>query len=115
MGVGASELLLEGEGTLESIELVPGKISARSPTGLFWRRFRADRVAMVSAGFIVLLILVAIFAPLLVKLFGLPGPSTQNPDLTDAFGTPIGQTGANPFCVYPLGEDVLSRVIYGAR
>src|SRR5437764_13656473 len=115
MGVGASELLLEGEGTLESIELISGEITARSPTGLFWRRFRADRVAMVSAGFIVLLILIAIFAPLIVKLFGLPSPSTQNPNLTDAFGTPLGPSGAHPFGVDPLGEDVMSRVIYGAR
>ena len=115
MSVGASELLLEGESTLESIELVPGDIAARSPTALFWRRFRSDRVAMVSAGFIVVLILIAIFAPLIVKLFGLPGPSTQNPNLTDAFGTPLGPNGAHPFGVDPLGEDVMSRVIYGAR
>ncbi|MFL5829800.1 MAG: ABC transporter permease [Solirubrobacteraceae bacterium] len=115
MSVGASELLVEGEATVDAIELVSGEISARSPSALFWRRFRSDRVAMVSAGFIVLLILVAIFAPLIVKLLGLPGPSVQNQDLTDAFGTPIGPTGAHPFGVDPLGEDVMSRVIYGAR
>ena len=115
MSVGASELLLEGDGLLETVELVPGEISARSPSALFWRRFRADRVAMISAGFIVLLILIAIFAPLIVKLLGLPGPAVQNPNLTDAFGTPIGPTGAHPFGVDPLGEDVMSRVIYGAR
>ena len=45
---------------------------------------------MVVAGFIVLLILVAIFAPLIVKLLGLPRPYTQNSNATDAFGTPIG-------------------------
>jgi peptide/nickel transport system permease protein len=115
MGIEASELLLEPEGTVDSIELVPGEISARSPTALFWRRFRSDRIAMISAGFIVLLILMAIFAPLIVKLLGLPGPSVQNPNLTDAFGTPIGPTAAHPFGVDPLGQDVMSRVIYGAR
>ncbi len=115
MSVGASELLPGKETTVETVELVSGDISARSPTALFWRRFRADRVAMVSTGFIVLLILIAIFAPLIVKLFGLPGPSVQNTNLTDAFGTPIGPTGAHPFGVDPLGEDVMSRVIYGTR
>jgi ABC-type dipeptide/oligopeptide/nickel transport system permease subunit len=115
MSVGASELLVEGEATVDQVELVSGEITARSPSQLFWRRFRQDRVAMVSAGFIVLLILMAIFAPLIVKLLGLPGPSVQNPDLTDAFGTPIGPTSAHPFGVDPLGEDVLSRTIYGAR
>jgi peptide/nickel transport system permease protein len=115
MSVSASELLLEGDGVVESIELVPGDVTARSPGALFWRRFRSDRVAMVSAGFIIFLILVAIFAPLIVDLLGLPGPSVQNPNLTDAFGTPIGPSGAHPFGVDPLGQDVMSRVIYGAR
>ena len=115
MSIGASELLLEGDGVATSIELVPGEVTARSPGALFWRRFRSDRVAMVSAGFIVFLILVAIFAPLIVDLLGLPGPSVQNPNLTDAFGTPLGPSGAHPFGVDPLGQDVMSRVIYGAR
>jgi ABC-type dipeptide/oligopeptide/nickel transport system permease subunit len=115
MSIGAPQLLLEGEATVDSIELVSGEISARSPTALFWRRFRSDRVAMISAGFIVLLVLIAIFAPLIVQLFGLPGPAVQNPNLTDAFGTPFGPTGAHPFGVDPLGEDVMSRVIYGSR
>jgi peptide/nickel transport system permease protein len=115
MGVGASELLLEGEGTVDSIELVSGDVTARSPWQLFWRRFRSDRVAMISAIFIILLILMAIFAPLIVKLLGLPSPSTQNPNLTDAFGTPLGPSAAHPMGVDPLGEDVMSRVIYGAR
>jgi ABC-type dipeptide/oligopeptide/nickel transport system permease subunit len=115
MSVGASELLVEGEAQVESVELVSGEIAARSPLQLFWRRFRADRVAMVSAGFIILLILIAIFAPLIVQALGLPGPSVQNPNLTDAFGSPIGPTSGHPFGVDPLGEDVMSRVIYGSR
>ncbi len=115
MSVGASELLVEGEASVETVELVGGEIAARSPLQLFWRRFRGDRVAMASAIFIVLLILLAILAPLIVKLLGLPSPSTQNSNLTDAFGTPIGPTSAHPFGVDPLGEDVMSRVIYGSR
>jgi ABC-type dipeptide/oligopeptide/nickel transport system permease subunit len=114
MSVGAPEVLDPGA-SLESVELVGGEITARSPLQLFWRRFRSDRVAMVSAIFIVFLLLIAIFAPLVVKLLGLPAPSVQNPNLTDAFGTPIGPTGAHPFGVDPLGEDVMSRVIYGTR
>jgi peptide/nickel transport system permease protein len=115
MSVGAADLLVEPGASLESVEFVSGDITARSPTALFWRRFRSDRVAMVSAIFIIFLILVAIFAPLIVKLLGLPGPSVQNISLTDAFGTPIGPTAAHPFGVDPLGEDVLARVIYGTR
>ena len=57
-----------------------GEIAARSPLQLFWRRFRSDRVAMVSLGFIVLLILVAIFARPIVSLIGVTGPNTPNND-----------------------------------
>ena len=51
MSVGTPELLPGHETTVETVELVSGDISARSPTALFWRRFRADRVAMISTGF----------------------------------------------------------------
>jgi peptide/nickel transport system permease protein len=114
MSVG-SELLVESESSVDSVELLADEVTARSPTELFWRRFRADRVAMVSAIFIILLIVVAIAAPLVVKILGLPGPNVQDPNALDAFGSPTGPSGAHPFGVDTLGRDVLSRVIYGAR
>lgn len=92
-----------------------GDVAARSPLQLFWRRLRRDRVALASFVFIMLLIVVAIAAPLIVDLLGLPGPYTQNPNLTDSFGSPLGPSSAHPFGVDPLGQDVLSRVIYGTR
>jgi peptide/nickel transport system permease protein len=91
------------------------EIAARSPLELFWRRFRDDKVAIVAGSFVVLLILMAIFAPLLVKLFGLPGPNTQNPQALDQFGSPAGPGGGHPFGTDDLGRDILSRVFYGAR
>ena len=110
-----SDVLVEGDVAVQTVELAPGQITARSPTQLFWRRFRQDRIAMVSFGFIIFLIFVAIFAPLIVKVLGLPSPYAQNPNLTDAFGTPFGPSAAHPFGVDPLGEDVMARVIYGTR
>jgi peptide/nickel transport system permease protein len=114
MSVGASELLT-GESTPDAIELVAGDIAARSPRQLFWRRFRSDRVAMASAIFIVVLIVLAILAPLVVSIFGLQGPYVNNPNALDAFGSPSGPSSVHPFGVDQLGRDVLSRVIYGAR
>jgi peptide/nickel transport system permease protein len=115
MSVGAADLLIEGEGTLEAVELVPGEVEARSPWQLFWRRFRSDRVAMVSLGFIILLIIVAFAAPLVIKLVGVSGPNQQNIGALDAFGQPTGPNSAHPFGVDNLGRDVFARVIYGAQ
>jgi ABC-type dipeptide/oligopeptide/nickel transport system permease subunit len=91
------------------------EIAARSPLQLFWRRLRSDRFALVSLAFIVFLVVLAIAAPLVVKLLGLPGPSVENANLTDSFGSPLGPSSAHPFGVDQLGEDVMSRVIYGTR
>jgi peptide/nickel transport system permease protein len=113
MSVGAAELL-PGPGGADIVAVEP-EIAARSPLQLFWRRFRHDRVAMVSLAFIVVLVIVAIAAPLIVKILGLPGPSVQNLSLTDEFGNPLGPSGAHPFGVDQVGHDVASRVIYGAR
>jgi peptide/nickel transport system permease protein len=115
--VSSGELLLEplaGDAGIPP-SLTGQEIAARSPLELFWRRFREDRVALVAGGFIVLLILVAIFAPLLVKLFGVPGPNAQNTSALDQFGSPAGPNGSHPLGVDDLGRDVLARILYGAR
>jgi peptide/nickel transport system permease protein len=95
--------------------LVEAEIAARSPLQLFWRRLRHDRVALVALGFIVLLVLVAIFAPLVIKLVGARPPNDQATKYLDSFGTPTGPSSDNIFGVDPLGRDVFSRVLYGAR
>ena len=65
--------------------------------------------------FIVVLILVAVAAPLITSILGLPGPNAQDANATDAFGSPLGPSGAHPLGVDELGRDVLSRIIYGSR
>jgi len=94
-----------------------GDIAARSPFQLFWRRLRSDKVAMVAAIVIVLLILVAIFAPVIVSVTGAHPPNQRNPSALDEFGTPTGPNFAKHyyFGVDDLGRDVFSRVVYGAR
>jgi len=111
---GAAEALPAGGGGLEFLD-IGGDVAARSPLQLFWRRFRRDRVALVSLAFIVFLVVVAVAAPLVVKLLGLPGPNVENLNLTDSFGSPLGPSLAHPFGVDQLGQDVMSRVIYGTR
>jgi peptide/nickel transport system permease protein len=100
----------------ETIDITAGApVVARSPMQLFLRRFRRDKVALAGLVFIVILILVAIFAPVIVKVLGLRGPNQQNINALDAFGQPAGPNSAHPFGVDDLGRDILSRVIYGAQ
>jgi peptide/nickel transport system permease protein len=111
MSVGAPGLLAQEERAERAFE----SSLARSPWQLFWRRLREDRVAMVALGAIVALVLVAVLAPLVVKLAGAPGPNVQDHDAVDMFGTPLGPSAAHWFGVDPLGRDVFARTVYGAR
>jgi peptide/nickel transport system permease protein len=107
-------------GTIElgresATETEVGGIEARTPLELFWRRLRDDKVSMTALVFIVVLVLIAIGAPLIVKLVGARPPNQQGQQYLDLFGTPTGPTSKNIFGVDPLGRDIFSRVLYGAR
>ena len=91
-------------------------IEGRSPWALALQRLLQDRVAMVSFGVIVLIVLVAIFAPLVAAITG-HGPNEQYHTakaLTDA-GLPKGPSSEFWFGTDDLGRDVLVRTAYGAR
>lgn len=91
----------------------PPVAPAAEPSGRrFLTEIRHRKVA--SAGLIVFLaiVLVALFAPLLAP----HEPLKQN--LGDNFLPPAWEDGGNwtyPFGTDPLGRDILSRLIYGAR
>ena len=70
---------------------------------------------MVAGVFVVLTCLVAIFAPLIVKVTGAPDPNVQNSNLLDDFGSPTGPSADNWLGVDQRGRDVFARVLYGAR
>jgi peptide/nickel transport system permease protein len=114
VSAGPTELLTPG-GAVTADVVLESDVAARSPFELFWRRLRTDRVAMVALIFVVVLVLVAILAPLVVKIFGAPSPAAQNPQALDEFGTPTGPSSAHLMGVDQLGRDIFSRVIYGAR
>jgi ABC-type dipeptide/oligopeptide/nickel transport system permease subunit len=90
--------------------------AARSPLQLFWSRLRGDRLALVSLGFIAFIVLIALLAPVIVDLAGARPPNEPAKRYLDpAFGTPTGPSSDNVFGVDPLGRDLFSRVLYGAR
>ncbi len=79
----------------------------RSPLYFAWRRFAANKAAVVAGLILALLILMAIFAPLITKT----GPSDQD-FLTQALAFPSGEFW---FGIDDLGRDFFSRIVYGAR
>jgi len=114
VSTGAPELLQEA-GSAPAAGSEAAAIAARSPVQLFWRRLKQDRVALVALAFIVVLIVVAVFAPLIVKLVGARPPNEQSTRFFDEFGSPSGPSGDKLLGVDDLGRDVFSRVLYGAR
>lgn len=78
----------------------------RSPWYDFFHNFLRHPMALVSGGFILLLILVAVFAPWLAPF---------DPMTPDWMALGAGPTPEHWFGTDDLGRDVLSRIIYGAR
>ena len=112
MSFGGPELLVEDRAPERLVR--PGVVGrdrrAARRWQLFWRRFRADRVAMVSLVFIVVLIIVAIFARPIVSLLGAgPQPKrarTRNLRWTSS-ASRRARASIHPFGVDELGRDVL--------
>src|SRR3954465_13921220 len=115
VSTGAPELLQEAGAAPAAQDSETAAIAARSPLQLFWRRLRRDRVALTALSFILLLIFVALFAPLIVKLVGARPPNEQSTKYFDQFGSPSGPGSGKILGVDDLGRDVFSRVLYGAR
>jgi peptide/nickel transport system permease protein len=91
------------------------EVVGRTQWQLFWERFSEDRVALVALGFVGAEVLIAFFAPVIVGAIAHP-PDAQYPSALDpVFGTPTGPSARFFFGVDPLGQDVFSRVLYGAR
>jgi peptide/nickel transport system permease protein/oligopeptide transport system permease protein len=106
------------EAVLEGV----GKIEGRSLWQISWIRLKRDKVAMAGLVVVCLLILMAVFAPLIVKWFGDP-PNEFHQDLIDTKGgtlAPLGTFGGMSWDhllgVEPVnGRDIFSRVVYGSR
>ena len=116
VGPGGAANLAEGPdvGTGSAIE-------GRSLGQIAWRRFKRDKVAVAGGLFLIFLILVAVFAPFIVRVLGDP-PNEFHQNLIDPAtgGLPKGRFGGMSWDhlmgVEPVnGRDIFSRVVYGAR
>ncbi|ROT96331.1 ABC transporter permease [Histidinibacterium lentulum] len=79
----------------------------RGPLWFAWRRFLANRAAVVGGSVLGIITLMAIFAPWIT-----PAGPTAQAFLTDALAFPSAQHWMG---VDDLGRDFFTRIVYGAR
>jgi ABC-type dipeptide/oligopeptide/nickel transport system permease subunit len=98
-----------------SPDMPAAKIQGRSPWRLAFERLRRDRAAVLCAIVIVLIVLMAVFAPLVAKITGHP-PNEQYFDIGLTLdGQPKPPNSTFWLGTDDVGRDVLVRIAYGAR
>jgi peptide/nickel transport system permease protein len=103
--------LLEGEVSMTAEAVARNEVTMFEPERVtpgsrVWRRFRRHRLALIGSSILILLVLMAIFAPLI---------SPYDPYKT-SFREPLLEPGpAHWLGTDDLGRDLLSRLIYGSR
>jgi peptide/nickel transport system permease protein len=120
MGVNDAELSSPHPDT-EIHPVASENVAGRSPTRIALDRLRADKIALVCFFLVVFFLLVALFAPLLTKLFGVE-LGVGDPDDLDMYNFPVygppdhGFTWRAPLGLEPnTGNDLLAEWFYGAR
>jgi peptide/nickel transport system permease protein len=91
-------------------------IQGRTPLQLVFARLRTDRVALASVALILLVVLLAIAAPLIEAITGHSATATNVDTGTDSNGQPLPPgTGGFLLGTDNLGRDIMVRIAYGAR
>lgn len=80
--------------------------AVESPWHIAWRRFRKDGLAVICLAFLILLVLVAIFGPMLIN---------QQPNKIDYAAINAKPSAVHWFGTDVLGRDTLARLVYGLR
>jgi peptide/nickel transport system permease protein len=90
-------------------------VARKSPSRLFWDRFKQDKAALAGGVVIVLLVFIAFFGgPIAEKISGHPQNTTYT-QMTDAYGVPFGPNAQFWFGADAAGRDLFVRTMYGAR
>lgn len=99
-------------------------IQGRSLASIAWRRLRRDKVALGGGVVIVLLVLIALLAPVISSITGLRPNDQHNVGtgslLDDITSLPKGAfsgiSGTHPLGIIPTsGQDIFINLVYGAR
>jgi peptide/nickel transport system permease protein len=107
---GMSETLIE-EGEAPASR----KIEGRSPWRLAYERLRRDRAAKIALATILVIVILAILAPVFAKILG-HGPNQQFIDIGEnANGGPVPPSSTFWLGTDNNGRDLFIRTLYGAR
>jgi peptide/nickel transport system permease protein len=96
------------------------EIAGRSLTEIAWGRLRRDKVAVVSIVVLLLIVAIAVLAPVITKLVGVTPDGFNTKAVDNAGGLPLGRAGGmsltHPLGVEPgTGRDLFARLLYGSR
>ena len=106
--------------TVEEATAAPDEIKGRSLTQIAWGRLRRDKTFIASAIILLIILLVALFAPLITSWLGLDPYATDKTAISASGGKPNGPWGGasleHPLGVeWGTGRDILARLLYGLR
>ena len=85
---------------------------AHSPWYEAWKRLKKNKLAMIGLSITTILLIVAVFAPLIAPYNPRYAPVIEDGKVELSLQ---GPTWAHPFGTDKLGRDIFSRVVYGAR
>lgn len=108
-------------GTPQPVESAEGAVvyagreapKARTLWADAWFRLRRNKLAVVSLGWLLVIVLAAVTADLWVPQYY--GPPNEINTQTASVGRLLGPSITHPMGTDDLGRDVFSRVVYGAR
>jgi peptide/nickel transport system permease protein len=93
----------------------PVAVVRKSPSRLFWERFRKDKAAMGGGIALIILVFIAIFGgPIAAHITG-HGQNAYYPNMTDEYGVPKGPNSQFWFGADGEARDLFVRTMYGAR
>ncbi len=92
----------------------PGVI-ARTPRMIFWAKFKQDKLAIMGAILVLLMILLALSAGIVEKIRDIPYDFQFRDIGLNDFGSPSPPDATHWFGFDDSGRDLFIRVLYGAR
>lgn len=96
----------EGEG--------PGVV-ARTPRQIFWAKFKQDKLALMGALLVIVMIFLALVAGVVANIRDIPYDQQFRDIGLNDFGTPMPPDASHWFGFDSLARDLFIRVLYGAR